>query len=961
VLSKNDFVIIAGFMAIPPKRAGVLVASLVVCLMAASGLPGAVPSDVHFDRFSVESGLSQSAVTALFQDRLGFLWVGTTDGLNLYDGYEFTIFRHDEKDARSLSDSSITSILEDSRGRLWIGTRNGLNRLDSDRQSFIRFLPNPRDPGSLSDGRIKAIDEDGSGHLWIGTANGLNEMKEGDHSNSPTFLRLGYHPAPAASQDLMDVAALLQDRTGHLWVGTLRRGLLLFDRARQVFIKVIFEAGDSSCIPQDIHTLFEDRDGGLWLGTDAGLLRLEVSSIAGDQVRARGIREQSPGSAGGTALAVNDIVENPAGTLWAATYGRGLTRLTRRNGDVESFVHDPRDPSSLSNDYVTALAVDRYGFLWAGTSGGGLNKQNLIRERIRHITSSPTDPSASGRNMVFAFLADGSGNFLLGTRHGLCLFRPGKATYSLWDHPRLPDALKSEFVRFLLKDGKGRIWIGTEGAHNGVFRFDPPTGRFDQFQNDPGDPRTLGADTVSSAAIDASGNLWIGTYKFGLDRVAAADLGDPAPVFHHYRLPAPSSSVPSANNIGALHADRSGGLWIGTLGGGLSYLPPGQAESHEPGFVVFRADADNPSSLSDDTILSLWEDGTGRIFVGTAGGGLDLFHPDTRTFERWGLQDGLPDDTIRAMTGDAQGHLWASTDAGLAEIDLQTRLIKTYDVRDGLQANEFNTGAALRTEGGALFFGGVNGMNVISPVVSPATGPPPVVAITQLSVIGSEAEEAVPGGIPFPLMEPASLRLPSRNAGFRARFAVLDLRAPWKNVLSCRLSGLERDWILRDGQNSIDVPPLEPGRYVLDIRGMNEDGVWAGHSVTLDISVPRPFPNAVVIILGLAIIAGSASAAALRLRKRTGVSSDQGEGDLMSLAEDYKLSQREKEILALLVRGRKNKDIAGELFISENTVKVHVHNIYKKLGVGNRLGIVHLLGNKKSVKGDPSGTVSGRS
>jgi ligand-binding sensor domain-containing protein/DNA-binding CsgD family transcriptional regulator len=930
-------------MAVPPKRAKGIIASLVVCLTAAPGLAGAIRSPLHFDTLSTESGLSQSTITTIFQDRMGFLWVGTADGLNRYDGYEFVVFRHDERNAHSLSDSSITSILEDSRGRLWIGTRNGLNRLASDRRSFIRFLPNPRDPESLSDARIKAIYEDRSGHLWIGTANGLNRLAERDRSGSPAFLRLGYQPTPAAAQDLLEVGDLLEDRDGHLWVGTLRRGLLLFDRARQVFINVVFEAADSSDVPQDVHALFEDRDGGLWLGTDAGLLRLEVTAVADDRVRARGIREGPPRSVAGASPAVNDIAENPGGTLWAATYGRGLTRLDRRSGDSEAIVHDPREPDGLNNDYVTALAIDRYGFLWVGTSGGGLNKQNLTKGNIRHITSSPADPSASGRNMVFAFLAEDSDDILLGTRHGICLFRPGNDVYSLWDQPRLPEALKSEFVRFLLKDGRGRTWIGTEGSHNGVFRFDPATCRFDQFRNDHGDPTTLGADTVSSAAVDTSGNLWIGTYKYGLNKVAAADLGDPAPVFRRYRLSAPSFSSPNSNDIGALCADRSGGLWIGTLGGGLGYLPPDQVESEKPGFVVYRTDAADPSSLSDDTILSLWEDGEGRIFVGTAGGGLDLFHAETRTFERWSLQDGLPDDTVHAMTGDAQGHLWASTDAGLAEIDLRTRLVKTYDVRDGLQANEFNTGAAFRTEEGTLLFGGVNGMNVISPVDSPAAAPPPVVAVTHLSSIGSEAEEIVPAGVPLPLIEPASIRLPSRNAGFRASFTVLDLRAPWKNLFSCRLSGLERDWILRNGQNSLEVPSLEPGRYALTVTGMNADGVRSGNSVILDLRVPHPFPRAAVFIVGLALLAGAASGAAVRLRKRTRSPSGRAVGDLTSLAEVYKLSQREKEILALLVRGRKNKDIAGELFISENTVKVHVHNIYKKLGVSNRLGILGLL------------------
>lgn len=933
-------------MPLPRTRKVFLSGLLWLCLGATQVLATGPRPPIFFDRISVGSGLSQSIVTALFQDRRGFVWIGTADGLNLYDGHNITIYRHDKNDSQTLSHNYVTSLLEDRRGRLWVGTMNGLNMLEADGRTFRTYASSPDDPDSLNDGHILCLYEDKKGRLWVGAENGLDLLVETGSPPAASFVRNPFQPDGSTRKARMKVASLLEDRAGRFWVGAHWQGLLMFDRESRTFAQA-WPAPDSlSADMVDVFCVFEDSRGSLWVGGDFGFGRLEIPAEGKGSILVQAMKPRAVESSTAGTSVVYTVVEDRAGMIWAATYGRGLWHADPAGAAFDRTANDPADAASLSNDFVTALLVDAEGDLWAGTSGGGLNKRNRTRERIRGASCSPDDPLASGRNMVFAFLEDGPGRFLLGTRSGLCRLDRGRDRYSLWNHPRLPEPLKSEFIRFLLRDGGGRIWIGTEGQHKGLFRFDPRSGRFDRFRTEPGNPKALVSNVVSCASLDRDGNLWFGTPASGLERISAEDLAKPRPAFQHYPRSLISASPLSSPDISALLVDRYGSLWVGTRGGGLNRLAAAQMMAENPEYVVFRARADDPSSLSDDTVTCLYEDRAGRLWVGTAGGGLNAYNPAQGTFERFTWSDGLPDEKINAIAEDADGDLWVSTNAGLAEIDVSTRRVKTYDAGDGLQADEFNTGAALRAASGELLFGGVSGLSIIKPEDGAHDDRPPALAITHLATAGPGGDEAVPEGLRLPVFETASIRLPYRNSGFRARFAVLDFRTPRKNAFRCRISGLDREWTLRDGRNDLSLPVLDPGRYTLEVRGRNADGVWGEHPVTLTIDVARPLWGTTAFWAGLVILASAAVAAAVRVRKKIIVARPLAPPDLAPRLEEYELSQREREILALLVRGRKNKAIASELFISENTVKVHVYNIYKKMGVGSRLELFELLRKK---------------
>ncbi len=920
------------------------VAALVAYQAAGPAFLPAAQNRVYFDRISLESGLSQSIVTALYQDRQGFLWLGTPDGLFRYDGYEFTPCRFESNNSRSLSNNYVRSILEDRRGRFWIGTMDGLNLFDRAKGTFRTFKPDPADPKSLSDKQVSTIFEDRSGNIWFGTGSGLNRLAPADDPSSFSFLRYEYVPEPGQKKwERLEVFSLLEDRLGRLWVGTLPYGLMTL-AGQPLRLSRVFPVRQSN--PEDaigIFCLFEDSRGGLWMGGDHGLQRFAVIPESRPNVAVEQVYPRTTLPRDSTRFIVYDIVEDAGGKLWIGTYGQGLLRLDLKSGEAESLLNDPGDPASLSNNYILALCLDRTGTMWAGTSGGGLNKRNTTKERIRHFACSPQDPLAANRNMIFAILEDGPGRYLLGTRDGLCVLGLEGSSYGLWNDGRVPDPLKHEFIRFLRRDRGGRIWVGTVGQQSGLFRFDPASGRFDQFLRQRNRFDSLGQNTLTSAAIDPAGNLWIGTFYNGLDRIAAEDLGKPAPAFRHYRRTPASPSSLSHNNISVVLADSTGTIWIGTQGAGLNRLSPSESTRDNPSFLVYRNAPDNPTSLSDDNVISLFEDRAGRLWVGTARGGLNLFEPAKGSFRRYTTKNGLPDDTIYSIIEDGDGNIWVGTNAGLAKMNTESFLIMAYDTQDGLQGNEFNTGAAFRNGAGELLFGGINGLNIIRAGTSESDRSAPVVAITYVSVAEKEKDEVVPAGLRLPIFDAASIRLPYRNAGFKARFGLLDFRAPRKNSIICRIGELGREWTLRNGEHHLDAPALDAGRYTLEVLGVNADGVRSERPARLSVEVASPYWKTAAFYLVLLLLAGAGGAASLVVRKKLNAARLPAEIDFVPFMEKYGLSQREREIFVLLMQGRKNKDIAGELFISENTVKVHVYNIYRKLGVNSRLGILEML------------------
>ncbi len=807
----------------PPERrlVGLLIVLPFILCCWPSCLWGQVGS-IQFEKISVEQGLSLGTVVVILQDRAGFMWFGTQDGLNRYDGYEMSAVHHDPADPATLPHGSIQALFEDGAGDLWIGTErgglsrwnrtqgsfthyqhdsevpgslsgnwvrdilqdsagvlwvatfdSGLNRFDPASGTFEHFRHDPDDPTSLSDDSIRALCEDRDGQLWVGTVAGLNRYDRGRGN----FVRYRYDPAQPGSLSADGVLSLLEDHTGTLWVGTYEAGLSRFDRARETFVAYRHDPADPSSLSHNrVRVLFEDQDGRLWVGTDGGLNLLDRETGTFSRYAPDPADPHSLGS-----NRVTSVYQDRGGMLWIATYGAGVHKW-----HPDSWLFSPsRIPASQpgvpASNLVSAFSEDRHGRLWIGTQDGGLYRLDRPSSRFTPYLHDPADPSSLSDNRVTALLHDRDGVLWIGTMAGgLNRLAPGTGRFRCFRHdPEDPGTLATSGVMSLYEDRHGALWVGTRDG--GLDRFDPETETFIHYTSDPNDPGSLRNDRVSSFAEDAAGGLWVGTEGGGLHRFDRQS-GIFCRVERHPALP----HTGSHDAVVTLHVDRDGVLWIGTDGGGLDKL-------------------------------EVFDEATG-----------------TAIFRNYSEADGLPNQVVCAILSDEQHHLWLSTYQGLARFDPRTETFESFDTSHGIQSTECNHRASFRSPSGEMFFGGVKGFNAFFPERIEKSSYVPPVVLTSIMKLNQ----------PVPLSG-AVHEVTTLDLDYRDRvvvsfdFAVLDYTAPGKNRYAYQLEGLADDWIELGPFRRVNLTNLDSREYVLRVKGASSSGIWSeARPITLRVGPP---------------------------------------------------------------------------------------------------------------------------
>jgi len=837
-----------------PARTGAVLAALALALAGAGGAQSPATRPIPFERLSLADGLSQSTVTAIVQDETGFMWFGTQDGLNRYDGYSFRVYRNDPDDPASISHDSIRDLVPDGSGGLWIGTEGGgLCYWSPESDSFTRFRHDPLDPDSLPGDRVMALHLDRRGILWLGTAeSGLGRF------DPATGVFQGYRHDAADPESLSDdhVRDIHEDRFGTLWIGTFD-GLNAFDRDRRSFVRYHHDPADPASLPGDrVLSVLEDGSGDLWVGTyGGGLARLDRRSR-------RFVRHahdpDDPGSLSQDRVRV--LFEDRWGRLWIGTDGG----LNLRDGEgFARYRHREGELTSLSGDRVMAIYQDRGGVLWVGTQGGGISKWNPLTWSFVHYKSGPPGNPGLSSDAVVAFAEDGDGRLWVGTVGGGLnrLDRDGGEVEVFRHDPADPASLADDRVSALLHDRRGTLWVGTV---QGLQRFDPERRAFEHYRHDPDDPQSLGGDHVISLLEDRRGTLWVATFSGGLNRLVR-DSGDGGPVtFERYRHDPEDPGSLGRDQLTWMAEDVDGGLWVGTFGGGLDRLDPATGR-----FRHFRHDPDRPGSLSDDVVMSLHVAPRGRLWIGTQSSGLDRLvwidrEAGRARFEHWDERDGLPDDSVWGIHSDAEGRLWLSTNGGLSRFDPESGKFKNYTTSHGLQSNEFNFGAHYRSPSGEMFFGGVNGFNAFFPDrIESNSHPPPIV----LTAFWKRGQPVDPGSA---LGRVEGLTLDHHDYVFSFEVAALDFTAPEENRYAYRLEGLDQGWIELGDFRRMTFTNLDPGSYLLRVRASNNDGVWNEEGLALPITIVPPFWRSgwAYGLYGVVLTAGGLGLQLHRRRKR---------------------------------------------------------------------------------------------
>ncbi|MCP4654788.1 MAG: SpoIIE family protein phosphatase [bacterium] len=782
--------------------------------------------ELRFQKITMEDGLPESRVLQILQDRLGFLWFGTTNGLVRYDGYGFTTYKPDPEDPYSLSGRLIRSLVEDRAGRLWIGTMSGgLNRFDRERERFIHYRHDRGNPESLSSDSVNAIREDGEGVLWIGTGNmeipdpggGLDRFDP----QSGTFQRYQHDPEDPASLSRGPVTSIREDRDGGLWVATAGGGLDRFDRNTPTFIHYRdVPAGPNSWHDDGISLLHADRAGRLWVGTwGSGLECFDPRTETFKHYRHD---PEDPASLSHDSIL--SLLEDQEGTLWVGTWDGVLHRYEPESDSFTRHRHDPRNPNSLSNNSgIRAIFEDRTGTLWFATAGVGLDKLDRFGSKFFHCAHDPDNARSLSDNRVAALYEDHAGNLWVGTKGGglnRVDLKNGTATH-FRHQPGRPDSLGNDHVRAVHEGPDGVLWVGTT---HGLDRFDAATESFTHFVHDPDDPTSLSGSTVSVLHVDPAGALWVGTWDGGLSRL------DPGTgKFTRYRHRSDDARSLPNNMVSAIYQDTRGTLWIGTEGSGLCRFHP-ETET----FTTYYS-----PETGLDIIVSLHEDRDGRLWVGTYNGGLHLFDRETGTSRYFNDRNGLPHDTVYSIVGDDDGRLWISTGRGLTVLDPRSETFRSYDHTDGLRSDWF-FGGAVKTSGGKLFFGGNNGMYAFSPRNLEDNPHPPQVVFTGFWIANQRVEIGEDAPLDKHISVADEIRLRHDENLLMFKFAAMHYSYPEGNQYAYRMDPFDTGWNEVGSKNWATYTNLPPGEYTFRVKAANSDAVWneEGSSIRLHISPP---------------------------------------------------------------------------------------------------------------------------
>ena len=784
-----------------------------VCVLLLALLPPTVQAarwnQSPAERFPGGEEPAPETVTALYQDRAGFMWVGSREGLTLYDGYSFVKFDHDVSDPASISANLIRAVFEDSRGNLWIGTNTGgLNRLDRTTWEFRHYRHDSTDPRTLSHDSVYTIQEDNQGYLWVGTQIGLNRLDP----ETGIFKHYPARPSDPQAPSHDYINTIYRDSDGMLWLGTVGGGLNRLDPELENFRSYRHDPGNENSLSSDhVFAIVEAEDGMLWLGTGEGVDRVDPNSGRVERHRFMPGEAESHGP-----LLVTSLALHPDGEIYLGTWSDGIKRLAPATSTGGASVFHDVDLGSQARRIV-CLTTDKTGSIWVGTWGAGL-------DRIRPGSSlfQRLGTASDGRGMeeqeITALLVDSRNRLWIGGTVGI----PSRLDPATGQVERFAQ-IENSALDFH-EDGDGAIWAGTPA---GLDRLMPDQGRLTEYRHDPEDPDSLGRGWVWTVLRDHEGRLWVGTGEGGLNLLL------PDGSFRRYaNNPADPFSL-SENYVTVLYQDTAGQLWVGTRSGGLNRFDAATGRFHR-----FQPDPEDELSISHHYVSSILEDSRGRLWIGTGGGGINLLHYENGSrnpagFTRFTEREGLVDDNVMSMQEDDDGSLWVATRQGLSRFDTERLAFVNYDTGDGLPGREFSQGTAASGPG-TLYFGTNRGAVAIprgTPFPAPAASP---VVLTSIQ----SPEGAIRGDRPS--WDLTELRIPwGEIVSFQ--FAVLDYGRRYRHRYAYRLAGLQDDWIELGTRRDITFTDLDPGTYTLEVRGRNDQGVVSSTATALKLEVVPPF------------------------------------------------------------------------------------------------------------------------
>ena len=792
-------------------------------------------TNLKFDHLDINAGLSQNNVLCVLQDSRGFLWFGTRDGLNKYDGYQIIIYRNDPKIKGSISNNFISDIIEDKQGVIWIATRGGgLNRYDREKDQFLSFMKgrptNDKDKSHRADtseipsNLLTKISADKAGHLWIGSEDqGLLYF---DPAQNRFTRYINKNDSQSLSGDY--VRTVLVDSRQNIWVGTIGKGLDLLDKVSGNFTHFRhLEKDKSSLCSDNVWTLYEDSRHRLWVGSNGGGLDM-IDNFTGNFHHFKDIVRNGNSLPGNTIYALG---EDDKDNLWIGMENAGLGIYNPVTNTLERYLHDDIDRSSLSDNSVHSAYKDNIGNMWIGTFSGGMDIYKKDATRFAHYKHNSEENSLSN-NRVLTIVQNTKKKLWIGTDGGgLNLFDPETKKFTHLLHREGDrNSICGNYVLCTCEDDKGNTWIGTWAT--GITVFNQEKNTYRHFTHDPANPSSLSDNNVYAIMQDRDKNIWIGTYGGGLDLYHPADG-----TFSHYLNDDNPANI-NKKKIHSIFEDSQGLFWLGTDGGGLLTFDKNTGQ-----FTQLLHD-DNKNSLSDNRVGTIYEDEKGGLWIGTMTG-LNYFDRRQQLFHTYTTEDGLPNNVIFGILPGKRDELWISTNKGLALFNTATKKCRVFSMSDGLQSYEFKENAYCRASNGLMYFGGVNGFNEFFPdSIKPRPSEPPLL-ITGFQVFNKDLpiakDEQDHSPLKKSITETKDLLLPYDNSVISFEFASLNYTTRDRKQYAYMLEGFDKTWNYVGSKRTATYTNLDPGDYVFKVKGFDYEGKWSDRMATIKLTITPPF------------------------------------------------------------------------------------------------------------------------
>lgn len=787
---------------------------------------------LQFEKLSVEDGLGHNSVNCFLHDSKGFMWIGTFEGLNVYNGYEFKVFTSKDNDSTSLSHNFIECMAEDHYGNIWVGTQNGLNCFNHSNQTFKQYLPDWNNKKALNHNVVKDILIDKNQNMWLAFYGG-GIAKYNFDTDDFTQFNESQEESGLKSSFIND---LHEDRNGNIWLASWQQGLLMFSPQSGKFEQFKYEVGTEQELGEynTINVIYEGYNGKLLLGTwGKGVLSFNINNRTFS-----GLQNQSGDIEKFNSSIVRTISEINNSVFLIGTYQNGLFIVeedNKNNHKISRFTQNYADSRSLSNNSVWSLYKDRSGLTWIGTWGGGINKLNFDKNQFKTFRSIPFATNWLKHSMITSIVELENGKKYIATFNGGFYFF---------------DEIKNEFIDLIKRynltlddkinclkiDKQNNILIGTQV---GLFFYNTTTNTIEKFISDQKGEK-LSSEEVSSLFVDNKNSIWIGTWNAGLNKLKIAE--GKLNLKKYYHIENDSSSI-SSNTIINVYQDRFGVLWIGTAEGGLSKYNY-KTDNFERVYLLSK------SKGSIRNISVLFEDSKGEFWVGSYSDGLINYNRKTGESRHWTTAEGLPNNAIYSILEDELNNLWLGTGFGLSVFKKGSNKFKNYYAKDGLHGNIFNSriyGPHLKSKSGDFIFGGENGFTVFNPLLVKESSYQPELVLTKLYINGEESSlgDTLESGfvIDKPVYKLQKIKLNHREKFISFEFAALHYTTPENIQYAYMLEGFDKDWIVTSSSRRFaNYTNLSPGKYILKVKATNCDGVWNNDEILkLNVHVYPPY------------------------------------------------------------------------------------------------------------------------